>query len=193
MIDVLTRRLNVIEDREQINEVIYKYCRAMDRGDPALLREVFWSDGGFGPGKPTATAAVFVEPLVAALVAKYEATHHAVHNILIDLDGDRADVESYSVVYHRSFPTRESNEAVFGGGWLGPDGIDPKVRNDFVAGVRYLDRFEKREGIWRILIRSLVFDWTEVRRSNDRGFGALNDETILGCRGQADYLYSRVR
>ncbi len=183
----LVERIAEIEDRQAIEMVIYRYCRAMDRGDADLMRTIFWEDGGFGPGKPAATAKDFVDPLVAAMTTKYEATHHSVSNILVELNGSVAFAESYATVYHRTFPNRQSNESVLGPDWLNSGTINPYASQDLIAGVRYCDRFQKRGPEWRIAIRNLIFDWTRVEPSNNLGFGALNDKTLLGRRGERDY------
>jgi len=65
-------------------------------------------------------------------------------NILIRVDGDSARVETYWQVFHRE---------------AGQDGA---ADYDYIAGGRYLDRFERRNGEWRILTRVLIRDWYQV-------------------------------
>lgn len=189
MSDDLASRMAAIEDRQQITDVIHRYCRAMDRGDAALMKAVFWEDGGFGPGTPAAMAKDFIDPMMIGLLARYEMTHHFVSNITIDLQPMLAFTETYGVVRHRTFPIRERNLAVLGVNWLESPGFDSTISHDFTAGVRYCDRFEKRDDCWRIAVRNLIFDWTEVRPTNVLGFGSLNDRTLLGQRGKADISY----
>jgi hypothetical protein len=69
---------------------------------------------------------------------------HSVSNMLIRVDGDTARVESYWHVFHRE------------------PGRDGAADWDYHAGGRYLDRFERRDGEWRVLTRILVRDWYEV-------------------------------
>lgn len=73
---------------------------------------------------------------------------------MISLAGDTAEVETYAVAFHR----RRG-----GAGTL----------EDDVWGVRYLDRFERRHGEWRIARRTMIRDWRRVdavasARSRDR-------------------------
>ncbi|HET8747943.1 MAG TPA: nuclear transport factor 2 family protein, partial [Ramlibacter sp.] len=67
---------------------------------------------------------------------------HQISNILIELQGNCAWVES-------SFLALQSNAAT-------------PARETFLCG-RYLDRFERRDGEWRIAERTVVYDWIEER------------------------------
>jgi hypothetical protein len=66
-------------------------------------------------------------------------TQHATSNMAIDLDGDKARAETYCQAYHEI---------------EGPDG-----RTEMVVGGRYLDRLERRDGVWKIFSRVYVMDW----------------------------------
>ena len=57
--------------------------------------------------------------------------------------GEHAQGELYTVAYHRTHP--------------------PQAR-EIVIGGRYLDRYERRAGVWKFLHRSLALDWCRVRR-----------------------------
>ncbi len=187
--DLEYRRLGLLEDRRQIEDVIQRYCRAMDRADLSLFRSVFWEDGGFGPDAPSTVARDFAAPLIVAMQAKYAATHHMVANMLIDIDGDCAFGETYATVYHRSFPNAEGNRAVLGDAWVEQGGIDPGAAHDLTVGLRYIDRFERRAGEWRIALRTLIFDWSRVQPTNRLHFGAFTTDTPLGRRGPDDLSY----
>ena len=64
-------------------------------------------------------------------------------DILIDFTGpDRAEVESYFLALQRG---------------AGPDDV---VRQVQLSG-RYCDLFERREGEWRVLRRTVVYDWVD--------------------------------
>jgi SnoaL-like protein len=193
MNDSVAERLERIEDRQKIEDVIYRYCRSIDRNDLELFRTVFWEEAGFGGGVVSGVGD-FAEPLMAALKLKYEVTHHSVGNILVDLRGDLAFVESYATAYHRSFPTRESNASVLGLKWLKDEKISQNEAHDLVVGLRYVDRFEKRSGEWRITLRNLVFDWSQVEVSNTRDFGSFGSYSLQGARGREDisYLYGYI-
>ena len=136
----LDRRLQVAVDRDEIREVLARYCRGIDRLDTELIASVYHDDayddhGTFkGPGKEFATH-------VVQGLSRFERTMHFLGNCLIEVDGDVAKSETYCVAYHR---LRN----------------DDRSATDFVAGVRYVDRFERRAGTWLIARRVVVMEWT---------------------------------
>ena len=100
---------------------------------------------------------------------------HSVHmlgNILISLEGEKAAVESYLW----------SVAVVAGGG----------TREVLVCG-RYLDRFERRNGEWRIAERMVVHDW--FRENPDTGdwskgpFGMSGLALGAGSRDDKSYTW----
>jgi hypothetical protein len=139
--------LAVLLAEREIERVVLRYCRGVDRLDEDLLRSVYHEGAtdnhgvyqGDGPG-----FAAFIVPL---LRTAYEATTHAVHNCLIDVhgtgEGATADAETYCVAY------RERRDPA-GDRWVD------------VFACRYIDRFERRAGRWAITDRVVVHDWDAV-------------------------------
>lgn len=133
---MMEEELQKLLDKQAISEVIWRYCRGMDRMDKALALSC-WHPGGTDDHAPLfkGTAEGFVEwlwPIHAAM----EATRHLVSNITIELNGDRAATESYWFVHLR---VRRD------------DGI-----YDIIGDGRYLDRFEKIDGVWAINHRTSI-------------------------------------
>lgn len=131
-----------LRDKFALQQLAWTYCHAVDRRDMALLRSLYHDDAvdDHGPmfcGSPDEFVA-----WLPSVLAGWELTSHVISNMLFLLDGDRADGELATMAYHRS---------------PGPDA------REFIAGGRYLDRYERREGVWRFLRRSLVLDWSETR------------------------------
>ena len=133
-----------LADKQAIRDLIYTYCRAVDRIDVPLGHSI-WHDDGYadygadyyqGPGKG-------VIDTICASHHHLLSHSHQVSNILIELHGDRAGSESY----------------VTGTMRMERDG---KLMHMGVWG-RYLDSWEKRGGRWGLLRRSVVFDHQEVR------------------------------
>jgi hypothetical protein len=60
-------------------------------------------------------------------------------NFVIQLQGDAALVETHATNYHRVNMGDQERDIVMGG--------------------RYLDRLEKRDGEWRIMKRTMLYDW----------------------------------
>lgn len=80
-------------------------------------------------------------------------------------------VETYCIAYHRRFPTPASNQAMFGPQNLSADHLNHDM--ELIIGIRYLDLVERREGVWRIKERWLVFDWSRVARYTGIDSGGL--------------------
>ena len=137
----MEERLEALLDREAIRAVIIDFARAVDRRDWDLLRSCFHPDGRDDHGVFAGDAGEYVEWVAANLPQFAERTMHFVGNVIVELEGpDVARSEAYVVGYHRY--TRE-------------DGI----RADWIAAGRYLDRFEKRGGAWKIAARQMIWEW----------------------------------
>lgn len=134
-------------DMMAITEVLHRYCRGIDRMDRALVLGC-WHPGGTDEHTPlySGTAAGFVE-WVWGIHAAMVSTRHVTGNVLIEIDGDDAWVESYWDVMLRT-------RAAGGGG-------DALV--DIFGGGRYLDHFERIGGRWAIRHRRSVHDWDRVQ------------------------------
>lgn len=128
-----------ISDHLEIQQVLYRYCRGIDRGDVELLKSVYHHDARDAHGAFNGLAHEFAYDIVARMDAVDLVGQHSISNILIELDGDCAQVESYFQAFHPD---------------AGGNGV---VGHAFVCG-RYLDRFERRSGCWKIADRRVVFD-----------------------------------
>jgi hypothetical protein len=132
-----------LADRLQIQEVLYRYCAAIDRIQPgALIDNVFHADAMIDKSGAPYPVAEFVAT-VAARHPGVPSASHMVTNVLIDfLDQDRAFVESWCLALERHPPAGEESRTV-----------------DRVYRVRYGDWFERRgDGGWRIASRTFVTD-----------------------------------
>ncbi|MCW5770112.1 MAG: nuclear transport factor 2 family protein [Rhodospirillaceae bacterium] len=136
--------LEELEARTEIEDCLKRFARAVDRQDWALARTLYhdgaFDDHGFFKGAP--------DPLLATVAKMHEHQDHSMHfntNVLIEFQAkDRAFVETYVLVLQRYTAKAEGVEA-------GSHG------KRVFASARYLDRFEKRNGEWRVVHRTLVF------------------------------------
>jgi hypothetical protein len=186
----ILRRLDILEAKEQIRNLVSRHSRGVDRVDPSVTASIYWPDVRFtfrGIEKP------FVEHVAGENIMDYMgATHHLMGNMIIalDLDNDRAHVETYAIAHHRSRPTFDSNAAV-----VGADNIPNGSANDvleLIIGIRYLDVMKRRDGIWKIGERRLVFDWSQLGRYSGIEAGGLYEVTpYRGAQGHADPSYKR--
>ncbi len=133
------QRLQEVIDKRRIEEVAYRYCRAIDRCDEELLLSTFHADGEVDMGVYVGPVKEFASFLMPYLRENLNIAIHRLTNVLIEVDGDRAIAESY-------MPGCAIGET--------PEGM-----TDFPDVMRYLDEFEKRDGEWRISFRRLVMDW----------------------------------
>ena len=187
----LSQRLEALEDRGAIRDVIERYSRGLDRGDTDVMRAIFWPDATFPLGPPTGPATEFIEVMFGGYVGEVLiSAAHLLGNSTIEIEGARASAETYAIAHHRTWPTAASNDAVIGPGNYKPE--DAGKEHSLILGFRYLDLFEKREGEWRILERRLVFDWSQSGLYQGIEEGGLYEGTPLrGVRSREDPCYAR--
>ena len=143
---------------------------------PATGRTVFDDHGFFG-----GNAWAFCDYVIPVL-KKIDRSIHAITNTIIDIEGDRAFCESQWSVVHR---LRED------------DGL-----LDYWHQGRYIDIFEKRDGEWRIFLRTIASDTDRLLKTKDirqimaaaaaqsppTGRGAEN-AALAGARAPQDPVY----
>lgn len=162
--------LNELIAKESIRDVIYKYCRAMDRIDREMGCAVFspecqvdygiWFKG---------TGYEFVDWVSDFHSSKMLASSHQVSNILIQVNGDKAGSETYVHVVLRSM-----NE-------------DGPLQEQVGFG-RYIDEWAVLDREWKITKRKYIMDISDVRDiMNDAG------QTGGGSRDKTDPSYPVLR
>jgi len=152
--------------RQEISDVLVRYCRAVDRGDLALLLSVYHSDATDDHGMYSGNGHEFARWLLTQPGRDALVTQHHLTNTTLELDGDTARVETYFVAVHRR-PGPPVSVGQFGG--------------------RYLDRLERREGVWRISARVVVHDWS-LREIEGPEWGGL-DSFARGAQAPEDPSY----
>jgi hypothetical protein len=138
MDDATLNRLREVADRQEIHQTLMRYCRGVDRADEDLINSAFHPGAVDDHGTPRPA------PELARGVATgtQRQLMHFMGNVLIDLDGDTAFVESYFISF-----SHQDEDAV----------TSTRTR----AG-RYLDRFERRDGTWKIAHRLVVDEWARL-------------------------------
>ncbi len=166
-------RLQAMLDRQDIEDLLYSYCRAVDRGDENLLRSSYHPDAteDRGPGLFQGLAHDFVVWYMGVLNG-IKLSNTMLTNVRIDLRGDVALVESLYFTHNR---------------------LDkPTGKEDLFIGGRFLDRLERRpsgaSGVWKIAHRKTVIDWTRTVAAADI-FYIQNPDALWGVRGRADFSY----
>ena len=143
-------QLDEVHSRLAIQELSARYMRGLDRLDKPLLQSVFHEDASANYGFYKGPVAEFIDFAHEALKA-HAANHHMIGQILIGFEDDHtAYGEIYFQAYHRLDIENEDTEL-------------------FVSG-RYSDRYERRDGTWKIAHRAEVNDWTRADPPTDRYF-----------------------
>lgn len=124
---------------EAIRNLVSQYCHAADRGDIELMYSLYEEDAIDEHGyNTTGTAKEFIEG-IEPLQQHIDGLQHNVTNHVIHVNGDQAEGQVYVVAYHR-FET-ETGPAIL------------------MTGGRYLDKYSRKNGIWKIAHRRCISDW----------------------------------
>lgn len=130
----IEKRLAHLLDLEDIRAVLRRYTRGLDRHDIAMIESAFWPDAQVNYLDTfSGDRDAFVAWGNAHHEAGYVVHQHHITNVNADIDGDEAHVESYVLYFLR---TKEDRQNVGSG--------------------RYIDRFERRDGEWRIALREFL-------------------------------------
>ncbi len=168
-IGVVLRRLL---DESEIRAVLTRYARGIDRFDADLLRSCYHDDATERHGGYSGSAEGFITFAFEWAADNIESWTHWLGQSTIELDGDSAWVETYCLCPQRMWPAEAGAPLV-----------------DRVTNVRYVDHFERRDGVWRIARRKLVF---QPGRLDPVLFDAgLAEGSLRGVKGRDDPSYDR--
>jgi ketosteroid isomerase-like protein len=146
-IEPCTAALQRMLARDEIRDVLARYARAIDRADGALLKSCYFEDAMEEHGSSfTGRAHEYVDGAIPKVRAM-GVMQHLLGSSHIELDGDVAYVETYIWTFLRVERDGRS--------W------------DTFTGGRLHDRFERRDGLWKIAHRRTVFDWNRDTPSSE--------------------------
>ncbi|MGV9864096.1 nuclear transport factor 2 family protein [Rhodococcus koreensis] len=171
----ITRRLDALESRERIRELLFEFVRGVERGDVDIIRGVFHPDARTDYGIFVGNAQEFATHIVD-WYRDVPYVRNFVTNPRIVLDGDRAFVESH-------FDSTNWLELEDGG------------MIERCAEGRYTDVFERRDGQWRILHRRALNEkhWTRPVSAKELGRrgqpAGRQSTTLVGTRDRSDPSY----
>lgn len=163
--------LETLVAKQAIRETIMRYCRAADRCDEEIARSCFHDDATVERGGNTVQGGDEIARwLVEASRKSSTASLHSVCNDLIEVTGDAAWGEFYFTAW-----------------WLierdGKQFTRPAVG-------RYFDRFERRDGEWRIVHHAIVYELARVDELTEGWSPGANGPR--GARSREDILYDYV-
>lgn len=157
--------LQRLADEAELRALSATYTRGLDRHDRELVRSVFADDATTHYGSFRGGPDEIADMAMTALSA-YGATQHFLGQINLEIDGDTATGEVYFQAFHQH----------------ATEGFDR-----FICG-RYIDRYVRRHGQWRMAHRTEVVDWTRTEPTADAYF-TKRPETVRGTRDRTDLSY----
>lgn len=163
MIDDLQTRLQSLLHKQEISEVLYRYCRGVDRGDADLVKSVFHEEGIVDFSLFQGRGVEFADWIVIFL-KDFRQVRHQIGNVQIELEGDLAFCETYCLAT-----------------------VDDGKQLRTVL-CRYLDRLELRHEVWRIAHRAVTND---IKRSDPVVTSGWDPAPTTGKRDRTDPVYRR--
>jgi len=153
-VETLVREM---KDRQDIYDCIMRYCRGIDRLERAVLLSAYHPDAVDDHGTFVGPVDKFADYVFDLHTTHQHRTQHHITNHRCEIDGNEAHAESY-------YQFRSLNKA-------------PPLYT--LASGRYLDRLEKRDGVWGIVDRVCL---VEIRNEH---------WAPTGFEGDADYMPAR--
>lgn len=162
--------LRELIDKEALRGIAARYARAIDRRDRELLLSCYHDDAIDHHGAMFRGGPLDYADWQPDVMAPFEVTAHYMLNSSYALDGDIAEGELYFIAYHRTHP--------------------PGAR-EMIVGGRYLDKYERRAGVWKIAYRSLVWDLSSDFAADPAQLAFLRSLGDSGC-GAADVSFTAL-
>jgi hypothetical protein len=172
-------RLRQMLDKDEILQVMLRYARGVDRGDMELIRQCYHPDAYDDHVEFKGN----VEDLITWLADRFKDVDNSTHligNCLVEFkDVDTALVETYYNSRRIRPATAKEIER---------DGLQPHEEVCRQSWGRYIDRFERRQGEWRVAHRVVVLEsrFTMTVRDSERDLAS-----TWGLRSLDDPLYSQ--
>jgi hypothetical protein len=165
----LLKDVQYLKDRQAILDVIMRHARGHDRHDTDLMNACFWDDGVDEHGQFVTAGPEYGDWANKTHTAGYFLHMHNITNHTCEIDGDTAHCETYVIgaLLPRSAPGRAK----------------------FVSG-RYLDRLERRDGQWRILVRRTTIE-VEVEGDSKWPENEISTTFPKGAWDTGDLSYAR--
>ncbi|WP_159872955.1 nuclear transport factor 2 family protein [Novosphingobium sp. 9U] len=163
-------QLDALLDKQDILEALARFSRGMDRFDRDTYLSAFWPDAEMAAGPFVGNAQDCWDWAIPMHEAGQILTHHALLQTTIHPDGDTAHTETYY-----QFVGRNRDESLW------------------IAGGRYIDRLEKRDGAWRIALRTNIIEWACLPPPMPLPFADVPDIAVNGVssRNREDPSYQR--
>jgi hypothetical protein len=159
-------RIDQALSKQALHDLGVAYARAVDRADASLMASVFHEDATVVTGVFNGNAAEYAVKIVDYVRANIERCFHSLANEWYEVRGDDAVGESYVIA-----------NTTAGG-------------RDTLIGGRYIDSYQRRNGVWKIKARTFVVDWTNTQPTSYETGGMYAALTARGCYGKNDPVYA---
>lgn len=136
-LEEMQQKLTYLLDRQEILDVVNRYCRGVDRLDREMVMSAYHEDAIDDHSMFVGSPDEFWSWVQNMHGTHHNATQHMIGNHLAEIDGDVAHCETY----------------------LSYSGMNKTGAPFSAIGGRYLDRMEKRNGRWGIVARQYIVDW----------------------------------
>ena len=144
------------EDVIELNQLAYRYAAAVDACDKVLFLSVFAEDArlrSYHPDADTPFADLSGHAQLATIPntmhGMYRSTTHMMTNHLVEVAGDAATGTVLCTARHLELDGASTINVV----------------------IRYVDRYARRQGAWKIADRQIRFLWSERHGVADSGMG----------------------
>jgi hypothetical protein len=163
-------RLERLLERQDITDCLTRFSRGMDRFDRALFLSAFHADAVIAAGPFVGGPAALYDWASAMHQQGQIATHHNLTNHSCDINGDVAHTETYYLFVGRN-----------------------RDDSNWIAGGRYTDRLERRDGEWKIALRTNAIEWSGLVPTMPIPFRDVPDIDLNGVpsRSTTDPSYQR--
>ncbi len=163
-------RLEQLLARQDILDCLIRFSRGMDRFDRELFLSAFHPDAVIAAGEFVGGPEEIYGWARDLHEQGQSATHHNLLNHSCEFDGDTAHTETYYLFVGRN--RDETN-------WL--------------AGGRYIDRLQRRDGTWKIALRTNAIEWSGMVPAMAIPFTQVADMKLNGVavRSREDMSYLR--
>jgi hypothetical protein len=162
--------LDFLKSRLEILDCVHRIARGVDRLDRDAVLSGYHADAIDDHGTFVGSPAGFVDYFFDLHSRAHVTTSHVIANHVCEINGDVAHAETYYVFASTNVDA-------------------PK---ETLAGGRYVDRFERRDGRWAIAVRRCVPAWNMTPGA---AVSVAMREAFAGvgpvARNQSDLSYSR--
>lgn len=162
-------------DRQDIHDCLVNFCRGMDRFDREIYLSAFHDDAVVAAGPFVGNAADCYDWAMPMHEQGQISTQHIILNVSYDIDDSTLHTGTAHTETYYQFVARNRDDS------------------NWVAGGRYIDRFEKRDGQWKIALRTNIIEWSGTLPTMPLPFGDVPDILANGAasRDRSDPSYSR--